>query len=165
MCLFVFACGVKLSEDEAKKIITEHFKPEPVFKTVLVNGNTDISRQLDKLRTDGSAVLSEKFEDILTYKATPKGEKYFSKMQFNETNKGYYGSVNIGYKVVKGIKELLTDSKNNTATVIVVFGYERLEPMYSLVSKAFPSECPNFDKTEEVKVIMKKYDQAWKIQE
>ena len=170
------ACGVNLQENEASKIINEHFGfPKPVMSYLSGNANTDIGQGIIKIiqttgyvvhnpEASGGSVSAALATDFLP---TEKGKGIIDGIDHN----GFYDSYTYRGSVVSesldSIKEILIDKETKTAIVKFTTKYEPIEPLYSSV--CINERCQFFgdqiSKNPERKIELKKYDKGWRFPE
>ena len=160
-----FSCAPNLSEDEAKKVISQHFKPEPI-SCDFNSKNPFYETAIRKLMTDGYITYGFSNEYKQRYEPTQKGAPYLDTITYDKTDKDWYFWGKVVNKVVKDIKEVLIDKNNNSAVVTVTFGFVPVEPFYSLL--CIEEKCWYFaekiNQIEEKKIKLKKYDKGWRVE-
>lgn len=174
----VLSCGPRLSEEEAKTIISERYGGERVSTLILVYENNKNSTEDKKLIMGLQKLISDGYVEIddtdyikgqyYPYKPTSKGRPYINKLsfyyRFSEDNVWTFDGT-VARKVLKEINEILIDKQNNIATVTFTLKLEPVEPIYSLVCVS--SNCSYFGLSsindEKMKVILKKWDKGWRM--
>jgi hypothetical protein len=174
----ILSCGPRLSEEEAKTIISQHYGGKLVSDTILVFENNKNSPEdkktimaLQKLISDGYVEIDETHQTYnhTQYKPTSKCRSYIKlsfDYRFSEDNLWTFDGT-VARKVLKEINEILIDKQNNIATVTFTLKLEPVEPIYSLVCVS--SNCRYFGLSstsindETMKVILKKWDKGWRM--
>ncbi len=173
MSLFLFSCGQKISDEEARKIIGQYMKyPQPLFNggsQAGPAGSKDTAafiKGIEKLEADGyitrGPARSGGDGNNRDYLPTEKGKDYIRGVYIRDAFAYYDGAV--CSEVIRKIKGVEMD-KGGVATIRYKIGYEPIEPFYSLLCINNYCHCfgEKLKKTEERALKVKKYERGWRI--
>lgn len=172
MVLLLLSCGQNMTDDEAKRIISQYLKyPQPLFNGSQAGpaGSTDIGRfikGIEKLEADGyireGSEKSGGRGNNKDYLPTDKGRDYIAGIYVRDSFAYYNGAVcNEVIKKIDGVDI----EKNGLATIRFTTGYEPIEPFYSLLCINNYCECfgEKLKKTETRTIRVKKYERGWRL--
>ncbi len=147
LSLFLFSCGQKMSDDEARRIINQYLKyPQPLFNGCSSGpaGSADVPmfiKGIEKLKADG--YIKENPDNPgsgnnRNYLPTDKGKDYMTGIYIRDSFALYNGAV--CSEVIKKI-ESVDMGKDGLATIRFTTGYEPIQPFYSLLCINDSCEC------------------------
>jgi len=170
MIVICFSCsfGHSLSNEEAHKIISDHFPPKPLNVMFFANAdnNPNIIKGIQKLIADGFVRRNpntQYTEGPDYYVPTDKGRQHIVRIGRSGNLYAFNGSV--CSEVVKKIDEVLLDKKTNSAIVAYTLGIEPIQPIY--YSVCIDNSCPYYGLKESriTKVKLHRYDKGWRVQD
>ncbi|HSB31796.1 MAG TPA: hypothetical protein VLD55_09355 [Candidatus Sulfobium mesophilum] len=170
--LFIFSCGQKMSDDEAKKIINQYLKyPHPLFNGCSSGpaGSADFPRfikGIEKLKADG--YLKEAPDNPRSgtnnrdYLPADKGRDYMTGIYVRDAFVLYNGAVcNEVIRKIEGVDM----EKDRVATIRFATGYEPVQPFYSLLCLNDYCECfgERLKKVQMRTIRVRKYERGWRL--
>lgn len=172
MILVLFSCGQKMSDDDAKRIISQYLKyPQPLLNGSHVGpaGSGDVPRfikGIEKLEADGyikeDLDKSGRTGNNKNYLPTGKSKDYMTGIYIRDAFAYYDGAV--CSEVIKKIDGVDME-KDDRATIRFTTGYEPIEPFYSLLCINNHCECfgEKLKKVERRTIKLKKYEKGWRL--
>ncbi len=159
--------GSDLSNEEAAKIITAHFR-YPIIISRQARFRENSRDMLLRMQEEGYIVAAAASTCCGTFFATTaKGKPHFGEMVKLFSDGDLYVDCFIGRKTVKSIKKIRVRPGDKSAVVEYIEGLEPNEPVYSGVFKYSRegTEIIDFNKTEVKRVKLKYGDQGWQVKE
>ena len=173
MVFSLVSCGVNLKQDEAEKIITEHFGfPKPVNTIIRGRIQSDFGNAIKKMIADKYVYLNPDRHKISAklipdYLPTEKGKEFINGINFIVIGKTYYFDGAVVKESLKSIDEILVDKESKEAIVKYTTKFEPFEPSYSTL--CINERCmffgENIHKENQRKIKLKKYDVGWRFPE
>lgn len=156
-----------LSNGEAAKIITAHFKyPIVVTKQVAFRENSgEILEYLKK----GDYIVSTAAQTCCGsfYATTEKGKPLFGEFVKQFENGDLYVDCGYARKAINSIRNISVDTKTNSAIVEYIESPEPNEPVYSAVFKKSRqgAEKIDFNETQIKRVKLKCFNKGWRVED
>lgn len=173
---FLINCGGGLSENEARKIISEDFKNNGFVQSeISVKNTTGIQGLIQEgylIATEEGSISFMGHNTVYKFGPTQKGKQYANKdglfpngtIVANNvwgTSATFRGAVR--KRSITKINEIKIDKQTNTATVTYVVGYDAVEPYYTAICPGNESAECNYSATETKTVKFKRGDKGWSV--
>ena len=173
----LISCGVSLQENEATKIINEHFGfPKPVITMIDGDAMSHTGQGIRQgiiriIRTSGYVYNNPAASGAATlvpdYLPTEKGKGFIEGIYHNRFSDRYTFRGALVKESLDAIQEILIDKESKMVTVKYTTKFEPIEPLYSSI--CINSGCPFFGdqlkRRPTHKINLKKYDKGWRIPE
>lgn len=162
--------GGGLSEDDARKIISQYFGyPKPLVNIIHAGpaGSPDLQKfvkGIDRLIKDGYIKNAPHTGGAEKYYApTSKSNNYVKGVYIKDSYPFYEGAV--CSEVIKKIDDIRYDRQKDTATITFTTGLAPIEPFYSLfcINRYCDYFGEKIKKTEKQKLQLRKYGSSWRM--
>jgi len=166
--LLILSCSsVKLTEEEATRLIREA-KAYPMLISVTlydIKPKTGLGLEINRLIEDGYLIPG----NYSGHEITEKGKHLVQKCVWNSFWKKYEIFNPFTHKIdIKKISEILVDNDTKTAVVKYEIGVFPTEYFYKLIEidrERIEKASKDSDKTLEVQIRLKKWDQGWRVEQ